>query len=66
MPTLKNIFPNMSEELVMITNAYLRVRYGELPETKGEVEIVEQAWKRVKTLGQEKLRTKKRSFELKR
>ncbi len=66
MPTLKDIFPNMSEELVMITNAYLRVRYGELPETKGEVEIVEQAWKRVKTLGQEKLRTKKRSFELKR
>ncbi len=66
MPTLKKIFPSMLEELVMITGAYMRVRYGELPETKGEVEMVETAWKRVQTLGQEKLRSKKRSFELKR
>lgn len=63
MPTLTNVFPSLSEELSTITDAYLRVRYGELPETKGEVEIVETAWKRVQTLGQEKLRSKKRSIK---
>lgn len=60
MPTLINIFPNLSDELDTITEAYLRVRYGELPETKQEVEIVEEAWRRVRALGQDRLRTRKR------
>ena len=57
-PDLVSIFPTLSMELGTITNAYLRVRYGELPETHQEVERVETAWKRVRSLGKEKLRTK--------
>lgn len=60
MPTLENIFPSLSEDLSTITEAYLRVRYGELPESKQEVEIIEEAWKHVRTLGQDRLRVKKR------
>ena len=59
MPNLVSIFPTLSMELGAITDAYLRVRYGELPETNQEVEIVETAWRRVRSLGQEKLRAKK-------
>lgn len=58
--TLESIFPSLSEELSTITEAYLRVRYGELPESKQEVEIVEEAWRRVRALGRNILRVKKR------
>jgi hypothetical protein len=48
LPALDRLFPTSIGELETITNAYLKVRYGELPETRGEVEVVEEAWKRVK------------------
>ena len=60
LPELEGIFPTLSMELGTITNAYLRVRYGELPETHQEVEIVETAWKRVRSYGQEKLSARRR------
>jgi hypothetical protein len=42
--SLEKVFPASTDELELITHAYLRVRYGELPETRGQVEEVESAW----------------------
>lgn len=51
METLERIFPNSQEELATITHAYLRVRYGELPEKRGQIEEVESAWELVRKRG---------------
>ncbi len=51
LPVLENVFPNHAAELRMVTLAYLKVRYGELPETRQEVAQVETAWKRVREQG---------------
>jgi len=45
MKSLEKIFPAARDEFEIITHAYLRVRYGELPETRSQVEEVESAWK---------------------
>jgi len=60
LPSLEKILPDSTRELDVITQAYLRIRYGELPETRQEVEIVESAWNLVRTHGQDQLREKKR------
>ena len=46
------IFPQYATDLGVITEAYVRVRYGELPERLDEVSAVEAAWKRVLMEGQ--------------
>ena len=51
MENLERIFPNSQEELATITHAYLRVRYGELPEKRGQIEEVESAWELVRKRG---------------
>ncbi len=51
MENLERVFPTSQVELATITHAYLRVRYGELPETSGQVEEVESAWERVRRRG---------------
>jgi hypothetical protein len=48
---LDNIFPASTDELECITDAYLRVRYGELPETREQIEQIEAAWNYVKRQG---------------
>jgi hypothetical protein len=53
LPTLKDRFPEFQSELETITQAYNRVRYGELPETRREVDAVERAWARIRARGQE-------------
>lgn len=59
LPKLVALFPRLTTELKTITNAYLRVRYGDLPETREEVEVVEMAWNRVSADGQEQLKARK-------
>jgi hypothetical protein len=51
METLEKIFPDSQDELATITHAYLRVRYGELPEKRGQIEEVESAWELVRKRG---------------
>lgn len=51
LPALDKLFPASHEDLTTITHAYLKVRYGELPETRKEVRAVEEAWGRVKREG---------------
>ena len=58
LPTLMNVFPGREIELNTITQAYLRVRYGELPETRAEVVEVETAWKRINSEGRERISNK--------
>jgi hypothetical protein len=56
---LNQVFPNLGRELVVITHAYVRVRYGELPETPQELEVVEDAWRQLQVAGEEKKRDQK-------
>jgi hypothetical protein len=53
--TLGQLFPLAKMEARTITEAYLKVRYGELPETQGEVDQVEEAWQLVQKAGSEYL-----------
>lgn len=65
LPELSSIFPERGKDLESITHAYLKVRYGELPESIEAVEQVSQAWERVRTDGR-RLWAKKRREELSR
>ncbi|GAB4577849.1 MAG: hypothetical protein Fur0022_05810 [Anaerolineales bacterium] len=56
LPVLDQLFPTSHNDLTTITQAYLKVRYGELPETRKEVQVVEQAWRRVKEESERKKR----------
>jgi hypothetical protein len=58
--TLEGVFPTLSNELCTITEAYQRVRYGELPETLKEVHVVDDAWGRVSAVGKARLEARKR------
>jgi len=62
LPNLRALFPELPIELDTITQAYLRVRYGELPETIEEVRGVEQAWAAIASTGREKWRLRMRSM----
>jgi uncharacterized membrane protein YeaQ/YmgE (transglycosylase-associated protein family) len=54
LPYLERLLPEGVDDVRLITEAYLRIRYGELPETNQEVKRVEEAWEKVNTLGKEK------------
>lgn len=58
LPSLDKLFPESQEALEVITRAYLKVRYGELPETRKEVQAVEVAWRQVKEEGERVKREK--------
>ncbi len=46
--TLARLWPDHKAEAQLITHAYVRVRYGESPETKAEFEAIKSAWERMK------------------
>jgi len=64
LPALNELFPSLETELAKITNAYLQVRYGELPETRQEVEDVEKAWALLHAQGHDQMNRKKQSKSL--
>lgn len=52
LPDMGNIFNGFHEDLQLITLAYQRVRYGELPEeTLDRLQAVEEAWQRLEIEG---------------
>ncbi len=53
LPVLEGHFPSLKTELALITDSYMRVRYGEFPETHEEVEEVEIAWSRIQVEGRQ-------------
>ena len=52
LPELEDQFPGLGVDLRVITTAYNDIRYGELPETKRQLEAVEEAWRRVRLKGE--------------
>ncbi len=42
--TLSKAWPNNHQEALLITSAYVKVRYGELPETDQELQAIKNAW----------------------
>jgi hypothetical protein len=48
--TLAQAWPNGTREAELITRAYVRVRYGELPESEEEVVEVREAWERLEAI----------------
>ena len=63
LPQLQDLFPGQEKLLDVITQAYLKVRYGELPETYEEVQNVLTGWEQIKTHGKQLLAEKKRSLK---
>jgi hypothetical protein len=53
LPQLNQLFPQQQPETMLITQAYNYIRYGQLPETRQEVEEVEAAWKKIIVVGRE-------------
>lgn len=51
LPTLSGLMPEEGPGLSLITQAYLKIRYGEFPETVKEVQEVETAWEQVRQKG---------------
>jgi len=45
LPILASLFPQQANELDNLTRAYLKVRYGELPESHEELELLEGQWR---------------------
>lgn len=50
--TVQRELPAVRGDLATITHAYLKVRYGELPETREEIVAVETAWEAVHRAGE--------------
>jgi hypothetical protein len=52
-PKVEELFPDHVRDVRAITGAYVRVRYGELPEREGQVAAIERAWERIHLKGDE-------------
>lgn len=46
--TLAEVWPSHNADVAIITAAYVKVRYGELPETQEELDAIGKAWQRLK------------------
>jgi len=51
LPTLERAFPSNREEVACITEAYVAVHYGELPERPEDLAAVRAAWERIQGRG---------------
>lgn len=60
LPVLGAIFPDHADNTRLITQSYLKIRYGGFPESAREVEEVETAWKSLQAQGRRMILAKKR------
>ncbi len=44
---LAELWPSNRADARLITEAYIKVRYGEVPETEAELQAIRQAWRRL-------------------
>ncbi|MCJ7626575.1 MAG: DUF4129 domain-containing protein [Anaerolineaceae bacterium] len=51
LPKMESLYPENMDDLTLITEAYVKVRYGQLPETSKDIDDVLAAWERVKGYG---------------
>lgn len=49
LPTLFKVWPAHAAETRLITEAFVRIRYGEVPETGEELEIIRNAWRTIES-----------------
>lgn len=56
LPALQELLPDVYIDLDLITQAYVRARYGELPENEAEINTLGQAWQRVAAEGERQKR----------
>jgi len=47
LPTLEKAFPERREDITRITDSYVAVHYGELPEQPDDLRTVREAWRRI-------------------
>jgi hypothetical protein len=47
-PTLENVFPQARTDIELITNAYVRTHYGQVPESADELTRVRESWERLR------------------
>jgi hypothetical protein len=59
LPILHHLWPEHQVDVQKITTAYIKIRYGELPENKEELLQIKQAWKRIETVSAENLQKNK-------
>ncbi len=59
-PRAAALFPDHLPALQTLTQAYLRVRYGELPETQKEIDDVTAAWESVEAAGKAQLQARRK------
>jgi hypothetical protein len=45
--TLHSVWPDNNSEITLITEAYIRVRYGEIPETENELQEIKSSWQQL-------------------
>ena len=57
--TLAKVWPTNQQDARLITEAYIRVRYGEIPETEEELQAIRQAWRQLKESSQAELQARK-------
>lgn len=50
LPTLARAWPQHTAEVRLITEAFVRVRYGEIPETAEELDVIRAAWERLEAV----------------
>lgn len=53
LPELGEVFTTLPTELSTITQAYVRIRYGQYPETQAEIDAVEGAWFQISQEGEQ-------------
>jgi hypothetical protein len=53
LPVMGELFTAQIDDLGLLTLAYERVRYGELPEKQAETDAIEQAWQRIQEEGRQ-------------
>lgn len=51
LPVMGELFPGQMDDLSLITEAYVHVRYGELPEIPADAGAIEAAWRRIAQAG---------------
>jgi hypothetical protein len=49
LPDLNSIFPGESDNLHLITHSFIKIRYGQLPESKEDVKAVQTAWQSIRS-----------------
>jgi len=49
LPTLARVWPDGASETRLITEAFIRVRYGEAPESEAELDQLRAAWRRLES-----------------